>query len=46
MCYRPRPDLERSSVRKPANEETARKLRKLEAELARLRREHGKVMKA
>jgi len=46
MCYRPRPDLKRSPARKPANEEVDRKLQKLEAELALLRREQGKLIKA
>ena len=39
MCQRPRPEFKRSPARKPVNEETERKLQKLEAELALLRKE-------
>jgi protein-S-isoprenylcysteine O-methyltransferase Ste14 len=40
MCQRPRPDFKRTPARKPVNEDIDRKLQKLEAELALLRREN------
>jgi hypothetical protein len=42
MCYRPRPDLKRT----PAWEETERKLRRLEAELALLRQGQGNPLRS
>ena len=43
MCYRPRPGHKRSPARKSINEETDRRLRKLEAELALLRDEQARM---
>ena len=40
MCQRPRPDFKRTPARKPMNDDLDRKVQKLEAELALLRREH------
>ena len=40
MCYRPRPEIKRAPLERPTNEEIDRKLQRLEAELALLRREN------
>ncbi len=39
MCYRPRPDFERSPAKRPTNEEIDRRFERLKAELALLRAE-------
>ena len=40
MCQRPKPDFKRTPATKPVSQDLDRKLQKLEAELALLRREH------
>jgi hypothetical protein len=46
MCYRPRPDFERSPVKRPTNEEVDRRFQRLKAELALLRQQRDAALKA
>jgi len=46
MCYRPRPDLERSPTKRPTNEEIDRRFERLKAELALLRQRQDRPFKA
>ncbi len=39
MCYRPRPEFERSPAKRPTHEEIDRRFERLKAELALLRKQ-------
>jgi len=46
MCYRPRPDFERRPAKRPTDEEIDRRFERLKAELALLRKQKDRALKA